>query len=58
VPFATAAAALLREARPGLPAAEVRTALRALARDVGEDGPDPIYGAGLVQPERSCLGPS
>ncbi len=48
VPFVSAAAAMLREARPELTAPEVAGELRRLARDLGEPGPDPIFGAGLL----------
>ncbi|MGC9419609.1 MAG: S8 family serine peptidase [Rhodovulum sp.] len=48
VPFATAAAAILRETRPALNAAQVQQELRRKARDLGEPGPDPVFGAGLL----------
>lgn len=48
VPFVSAAAAILRERRPDLPAAEIGPELRRLARDLGEPGPDPVFGAGLL----------
>ena len=42
------AAALVREHRPGLSAAQVRDALRAGATDLGPGGADDRYGAGLL----------
>lgn len=54
VPFVTAAAAMLREARPDLPASEVAAELRRLAVDIGETGPDSIYGAGLLNIGALC----
>jgi len=54
VPFVTAAAAILRDTRPELRAAEVAAALQALARDIGDPGPDNVYGAGLVQFDPVC----
>ncbi len=58
VPFVTAAAALLRRARPDLPAQDVGPALKALAQDAGEPGPDAVFGAGLVALDALCLGAS
>jgi subtilisin family serine protease len=54
VPFVSAAAALLREARPDLSAVEIGNELRRLARDLGEPGPDPVYGAGLLNIGALC----
>ncbi|ETX13288.1 hypothetical protein OCH239_12330 [Roseivivax halodurans JCM 10272] len=56
VPFVSAAAAILREAHPDLPAIEVAARLRDLARDLGEPGPDAIFGAGLVGLGALCDG--
>ncbi len=56
VPFVTAAAAMLREARPDLPASEVAAELQRLAVDIGEAGPDVIYGAGLLNIGTLCSG--
>lgn len=47
-PFVSAAAAMLREARPELTAAEVTTVLREQAKDLGAPGFDPVFGAGLL----------
>lgn len=49
VPFATAAAAVLMSAKPELTVAEVKSFLRDTALDLGESGPDEVFGAGLVQ---------
>lgn len=48
VPFVTAAAAILRESRPDLAAADVAARLGDLSRDLGAPGRDGVYGAGLV----------
>lgn len=40
--------ALMAQASPGLPAWRARAALTASARDLGEPGPDPMFGAGSV----------
>jgi len=48
VPFVTAAAGLLRLSDPSLDARGVAQALRVRAADLGEPGPDPVFGAGLV----------
>ncbi len=53
-PFATAAAAMLMSARPQMRIAEVKAFLRETALDLGEKGPDEIFGAGLVQFEPIC----
>lgn len=52
VPFVTAAAHVLR-AR-GLDPAQTRLALAAAARDLGEPGPDPVFGHGLLDAARLC----
>jgi minor extracellular protease Epr len=54
VPFVSAAAAVLREARPELTAPEVGEELRRLATDLGDPGPDPVYGAGLLNIGALC----
>jgi len=54
VPFVTAAAAMLRESRPDLEAARVGEELRRLARDIGDPGPDPVFGAGLLDVAGLC----
>ncbi|MBW4709200.1 S8 family serine peptidase [Roseobacter sp. YSTF-M11] len=57
-PFATAAAAMLMSERPDLTVAEVKDFLRATALDLGEEGPDEVFGAGLVQFAPICAGPT
>lgn len=54
VPFATAAAAALRQAHPDMTAAEVRQALRDTARDLGDPGHDKVFGAGLLNVPAAC----
>jgi hypothetical protein len=54
VPFVSAAATILREARPDLTAPEVGEELRRLATDLGDPGPDPVYGAGLLNIDALC----
>jgi subtilisin family serine protease len=56
VPFVSAAAAILRAARPDLTALEVGDELRRLATDIGEPGPDTIFGAGLLDIRSLCNG--
>jgi subtilisin family serine protease len=46
-PHAAAVAALMRSANPGLTTTQIRTAMAASARPVGNEGPD-VVGAGLV----------
>ena len=58
VPFVTAAAAILREARPALTAPEIGPELARLATDIGDPGPDRIYGAGLLGLGTLCGDPS
>ena len=48
-PFATAAAAVLMSAQPGIRIEEVKAFLRNTAIDLGDAGVDETYGAGLVQ---------
>ena len=55
VPFVTAAAAIIRENDPDLSAQDVHRMLRELATDIGEPGPDSVFGAGLLSLEASCL---
>lgn len=55
VPFVTAAAALIA-GRPDAPAPQVvAEALRAAARDAGAAGPDPVFGAGLLDATGLCV---
>ncbi len=49
-PYASAAAAIVRSARPGLTAAEVRDTLISTAVDVVTAGADTCTGAGLIDP--------
>jgi len=56
VPFVTAATAILRQSQPDLAAVDVRDALRSRAEDIGDPGPDSVYGAGLVQLDPVCQG--
>lgn len=53
-PFVTAAAALLLQSEPSLTPAEIRTILRDSARDLGNRGPDDIFGHGLVIAPDPC----
>lgn len=57
-PFATAAAAILMSAREEMSVAEVTAFLRDTALDLGDPGPDEIYGAGLVQFAPICAASS
>lgn len=54
-PHVSAAAALMRQAVPGLTAEEFRAALREGAEDLGEPGYDEYYGYGLLSVERMLL---
>lgn len=56
-PFATAAAAILMSEQPGMAVAEVKSFLRDTALDLGDEGPDEIFGAGLVQFAPICASP-
>jgi len=58
VPFVTSAAAILREKRPDLTAPEIGAELRRLATDLGDAGPDPVFGAGLVGLGDLCDAPT
>lgn len=53
-PFVTAAAALIWQRDPSLSAAQLRDMLRNAARDLGPDGRDAIFGAGLIAPPPPC----
>ncbi len=48
-PVAAGAAALLLGREPALGAEELAAALRAMAADAGDAGPDDVFGAGLLQ---------
>jgi subtilisin family serine protease len=54
VPFVTAALAQARADAPGLPASAIRRTLGDQARDLGEPGPDPIFGQGLLSARGLC----
>eukprot|EP00903_Cladosiphon_okamuranus_P001366 g1364.t1 len=54
VPFASAALALVRSQQPDLSAQESYDFLKAKAKDLGEDGPDNVYGAGLLSANGLC----
>jgi minor extracellular protease Epr len=54
VPFATAAAAMLVSQQPGISAAAVAGHLRASARDLGADGPDEVFGFGMLSLDGRC----
>lgn len=53
-PFVTAAAALLWSRDPSLSSAQLRNLLRGNARDLGPEGQDAIFGAGLITPPPGC----
>lgn len=57
-PFATAAAALILQQEPGLRPAQLRDRLRADARDLGDAGPDAVFGHGLLAPGLTCAAPA
>ncbi len=58
VPFALAAAALLKGGEAEIDHERALAALSATARDLGEPGRDPVYGAGLLQAGRLCDPPT
>lgn len=55
-PFVTAAAAILMAENDTMTVAEVTDILLASARDLGDSGPDAVFGAGLVQLGQVCSG--
>lgn len=55
--YASGAAALLLQSRPGLTPASVRDLLTETAHDLGKPGPDPEFGAGLIDPLAALAGP-
>jgi subtilisin family serine protease len=57
-PFVSAAAALLRAARPGASPAQVRAWLTSTASDAGAPGRDDEFGAGIVDPVRALAAAS
>jgi len=52
-PVVTAVFSLYKEAFPTLTADELRQMAREAVKDLGEEGHDPIYGYGLIQPPSS-----
>ncbi len=54
VPFVTAAAALLVSQSPDLGASAIAAQLKAQARDLGAEGPDAIFGTGLLDASGLC----
>lgn len=54
VPFATAAVALLREKHADKTPGEIFELLKSNARDLGEAGHDPVFGAGLLRVGGLC----
>jgi minor extracellular protease Epr len=54
VPFVTAAAAVLLSQNPEWTPDEVAAALKAQARDLGAEGPDEVFGAGLLEASALC----
>ncbi|MEZ5754531.1 MAG: S8 family serine peptidase [Paracoccaceae bacterium] len=54
VPFVTAAAAVMLSRDPGLGPRGVAAALSDTARDLGAEGRDPIFGAGLLDTTALC----
>lgn len=56
VPFVTAAAAVMLSRDPALGPREVAAALTGTARDLGAEGRDPIFGAGLLDAAGLCGG--
>lgn len=56
VPFVTAAAAVLLSQDPTLTPAQVAEQLKSRARDIGAEGPDDVFGAGLLDVANLCAG--
>jgi minor extracellular protease Epr len=54
VPFVTAAAAVMLSRNPALTPDEVAAGLKAQARDLGAEGPDDVFGAGLLEASAIC----
>lgn len=55
-PYVTALAALLRGAHPSDTAAQIRARITSTATDLGPPGPDPDFGAGLINPSAATAG--
>ncbi len=49
-PYVVATLALMREAAPTAPVGSIRSTLNSTAVDLGDPGPDPVYGHGLIDP--------
>ncbi len=56
-PFVVAALDALHGRTPAVPAAELPNHLKSAARDLGVPGPDPVFGAGLLQLRAACQRP-
>lgn len=54
VPFVTAAAAILVSQQPERSAAETADRLRSMAQDLGPEGPDEVFGHGLLSLKGLC----
>ena len=54
--YASGAAALILQSRPGLKPEAVREIMAGTAHDLGKPGPDPDYGAGLIDPLAALTG--
>jgi subtilisin family serine protease len=54
VPFVTAAAALLRAAKPDLDLSSIQAMLENHTRDLGQPGRDPTFGWGLIEMAQLC----
>lgn len=54
--YASGAAALILQGRPGLKPEAVREIMAGTAHDLGKPGPDPDYGAGLIDPLAALTG--
>jgi subtilisin family serine protease len=53
-PFVTAAAALLKSARPQATSADIQATLGGSAEDLGQPGKDPVFGWGLINARAAC----
>jgi len=54
--YASGAAALILQGRPELTPRAVREIMTVTAHDLGKPGPDPVYGAGLIDPLAALTG--
>ena len=55
-PFVTAAIALMLQENPDMTPAQIRARLQGSARDLGQAGPDEVFGHGLLLPVNPCGG--